>query len=50
MFSNQIPEAYKGQIVPFIETLLQNVQKAKTASGQSGQAGYIGEKLKKKGL
>jgi aminopeptidase N len=48
--SNQIPEAYKSQIVPFIETLLQNVQKAKTAAGQSGQAGYIDGKLKKKGL
>lgn len=47
--SNQIPEAYKSQIVPFIESLLQNVQKAKTAAGQSGQAGYIDGKLKKKG-
>ncbi len=49
-FSGQIPENYKAQIVPFIETLLQNVQKAKTAAGQSGQAGYIGEQLKKKGM
>ncbi|MCU7552717.1 M1 family aminopeptidase [Chitinophagaceae bacterium LB-8] len=48
--SDQIPEAYKGQIVPYIETLLQNVQKAKTAAGQSSQAGYVDGKLKKKGM
>lgn len=49
-FQNDIPEAYRGQIANFIETLLKNVQKSKSANGQKTQADYIDSQLSKKGF
>jgi aminopeptidase N len=46
-FQTAIPEAYRGQIAPFISGLLRNLQKGKTAAGQNDQAAYIESKLGK---
>lgn len=48
-----VPEAYRGQLTPFIEGLLKTLQKNKTAAGLNDQAAYIESKLgkgDKKGL
>ena len=44
-FHMAIPEAYRGQITPFIEGMLKTLQKAKTAAGLNDQASYIESKL-----
>jgi aminopeptidase N len=51
-FADEIPESFKGQVMPFIENLLRNLQKAKTEKGLKEQADYIENKLKgdKKGF
>lgn len=49
-FHKEIPAAYRGQITPFIETLLMNIQKAKADAGQTQQAEYAASKLDKKGF
>lgn len=49
-FHMSIPEAYRGQITPFIETVLKNIQKGKTAAGLKEQADYIDTVLAKKGF
>lgn len=46
-FHTAIPEAYRGQVTPFIEGMLTNIQKAKAASGLKEQADYVSTKLKK---
>jgi aminopeptidase N len=46
-FQTAIPEAYRGQIAPFIDGLLRNLQKGKTAAGMNDQAAYIESKLAK---
>lgn len=44
----EIPEAYRGQVSQFVQELLQQMQKAKLASGQKEHADYIQSKLNKK--
>ena len=40
-----LPEAYRGQITPFVEGLLKNLQKSKKAAGLNDQASYIDSQL-----
>jgi aminopeptidase N len=47
-FVLQIPENFRGQIAPFVENLLKNLQKAKTEQGLKEQADYLDGRLKKK--
>ena len=49
-FHLAIPEAYRGQVWPFIESLYKNIQQAKTAGGQKEHADYITTALNKKGF
>lgn len=46
-FEAQIPEAYRGQIIPQLTTALREIQTEKMANGLSGQADYIDSKLPK---
>ena len=45
-FEDEIPESFKGQVAPFVNNLLQNLQRAKEAKDQKDQAEYIESKLK----
>lgn len=47
-FVMDIPENFRGQVSGFVENILKNIQKAKTASGEKPMADYVDEKLKKK--
>ncbi|MFN2439340.1 MAG: M1 family aminopeptidase, partial [Chitinophagaceae bacterium] len=49
-FHAQIPEAYRGQVTPFIEGLLKGIQQAKADAGQKELADYVNGKLTKKGF
>ena len=44
-FHMDIPAAYRGQVTPFIESLLKNLQQSKTAAGQKEHADYVGSKI-----
>ena len=44
----QVPESFRDQVAGFVEGLLRNVQKQKTANGQSELAEYIESTLSKK--
>jgi aminopeptidase N len=44
----QVPESFRDQVAGFVEGLLRNVQKQKTANGQSELAEYIESSLSKK--
>jgi len=46
-FEMAIPESFRGQVSPFINGLLKNVQKAKDAKGQKEMSDYITAKLPK---
>jgi len=46
-FTNEIPDAYKAQIVPALQTALREVQKQKANEGQTEFAAYIDGKLPK---
>ncbi|HZF64034.1 MAG TPA: hypothetical protein VEZ55_06115, partial [Chitinophagaceae bacterium] len=43
---DQIPAAYKDQLVPYIEGTLVNLARAKTSRGLTEQGQYIEKKLK----
>ncbi|MEI6948848.1 M1 family metallopeptidase [Paraflavisolibacter sp. H34] len=47
-FKEQVPETYKEQLAPVLDTLLRNIQKAKDNSGQKDQGDYIEQSLKEK--
>ena len=46
-FQDQVPAAYKEQIVPALTEALKEVQGVKTENGQQEFANYIGTKIKK---
>ena len=46
-FEMEIPESFRGQVSPFINGLLKNIQKAKDAKGQKDMSDYITAKLPK---
>jgi uncharacterized protein YicC (UPF0701 family) len=46
-FQEQVPSAYKEQIVPALTEALKEVQKARMENGQQEFADYIGTKIKK---
>lgn len=46
-FEMEIPESFRGQVSPFINGLLKNVQKAKENKGQKEMVDYISSKIPK---
>lgn len=44
-FHMDIPAAYRGQVTPFIESLLKGLQQSKAAAGQKEHADYVGTKI-----